>query len=153
MNSHRTHWQDDLCHKLDVHHFLIATSLLTMVLNLTEVFWSDYCSMALCRVFRQMIHEIYTHTHAHTHTLYFISYTSFHTMHNRSANLPDSTQHLYTVFGRVESLSVEGEWGWMEAALHCLDLNMASTSGFWRISTEYLRHPTVTLNLKPVRSY
>ena len=29
----------------------------------------------------------------------------------------------------------------MEAALHCHDLNTASTSGFWRISIEYLRHP------------
>ena len=77
MNSHRTHWQDDLCLRLDVHHFLIATSLLPMVLNLTEVFWSDYCSMALCRVFRQMIHEIYTHTHTHIHT----HYTLFHTHH------------------------------------------------------------------------
>ena len=89
MNSHRTHWQDDLCLKLDVHHFLIATSLLPMVLNLTEVFWSDYCSMALCRVFRQMIHEIHTHTHTHTHinthththTHIHTHYTLFHTHH------------------------------------------------------------------------
>ena len=58
MNSHRTHWQDDFCLKLDVHHFLIATSLFPMVLNLTEVLWSDYSSMPLCRVFRQMIYEI-----------------------------------------------------------------------------------------------
>ena len=29
----------------------------------------------------------------------------------------------------------------MEEALYCLGLNMASTSGFWRISIECLHHP------------
>ena len=69
MNSHRTHWQDDLCLKLDVHHFLIATLLFPMVLNLTEVFWSDYSSMPLCRVFRQMIHEIRCTTDMQTYLM------------------------------------------------------------------------------------
>ena len=67
--QHRTHGQDNLCLKLDVHHFLIATSLFLMVFNLTEAFWSDYCSMALCRVFRQMIHEIRCTTDLQTYLI------------------------------------------------------------------------------------